>query len=178
MPNVKEGSIIEYEYTVRSPRISELKEWFFQTSIPVNHSEFITYIPEYFTYKPNSKGFLFPKVTVEKSPKSIIIQRKDRPRGSITSFSEDKINYIETRTTYLAQNLPAMKEEAYVNNIDNYTSSISHELSMTSYPNEPFKMYSTDWEKVVKTIYEYDDFGPELEKTGYFEADIATLIWV
>jgi hypothetical protein len=29
---------------------------------------------------------------------------------------------------------------------------------------------------VVKTIYEYDDFGPELEKTGYFEADIATLI--
>jgi hypothetical protein len=29
-------------------------------------------------------------------------------------------------------------------------------------------MYSTDW--VVKTIYEYDDLGPELEKTGYFEA--------
>jgi hypothetical protein len=28
-------------------------------------------------------------------------------------------------TTYLAENLQAMKEEAYVNNIDNYTSSIS-----------------------------------------------------
>jgi hypothetical protein len=181
MPNVKEGSIIEYEYTVRSPRISELKEWFFQTSIPVNHSEFITYIPEYFTYKPNSKGFLFPKVTVEKSPKFIVLRSKERSESAgfsavKTTFSEDKINYIETRTTYLAQNLPAMKEEAYVNNIDNYTSSISHELSMTSYPNEPLKMYSTDWEKVVKTIYEYDDFGPELEKTGYFEEDIATLI--
>jgi hypothetical protein len=28
MPNVNEGSVIEYEYTVRSSRISELKEWF------------------------------------------------------------------------------------------------------------------------------------------------------
>jgi hypothetical protein len=37
-------------------------------------------------------------------------------------------------TTYLAENLQAMKEEAYVNNIDNYTSSISHELSMTRFP--------------------------------------------
>jgi hypothetical protein len=26
--NVNEGSVIEYEYTVRSSRISELKEWF------------------------------------------------------------------------------------------------------------------------------------------------------
>ena len=70
-----------------------------------------------------------------------------------------------------------MKEEAYVNNIDNYTSSISHELSMTKFTQIlHIKYYSTDWESVVKTIYDYDDFGPELNKTGYFEEDINKLL--
>ena len=183
MPNVKEGSIIEFEYTIRSKNIGSFRNWDFQTSIPVNYSEYKTYIPEYFVYNANQKGFISPKVTVEKSNGSFIINSKERTsEGSglsavtNTVFSSDKIDFLETRTTYLEENLPAMKEEVYVNNTDNYTSSISFELSMTKYPNQPLKMYSTDWKSVVKTIYEYDDFGPELNKTGYFENDINTLI--
>lgn len=38
MPNVKEGSIIEYKYTIRSPYKSSFPEWKFQNSIPVNYS--------------------------------------------------------------------------------------------------------------------------------------------
>jgi hypothetical protein len=83
---------------------------------------------------------------------------------------------VETKTTYVIENLPAMKDEVYVNNIDNYMSSISHELSIVHYPNKPIKALSTDWETVVKQIYEYDDFGPELNKKGYFDDDITTLI--
>ena len=30
MPNVKEGSVIEYKYTIKVSRFSELTEWFFQ----------------------------------------------------------------------------------------------------------------------------------------------------
>ena len=155
MPNVKEGSVIEFQYVIRSPRIGELRDWNFQTSIPVNYSEFKTYIPEYFTYKPNSKGFLFPKITVENASNSVVLKSKDRSAAVgfsavKTTYSEDRINYIETRTTYIAENLPAMKEEAYVNNIANYSSSISHELSMTKYPNESLKMYSLIGEKWLK----------------------------
>ncbi|CAH0334689.1 hypothetical protein FVB9288_00287 [Flavobacterium sp. CECT 9288] len=178
MPNVKEGSVIEYEYTIRSPRASELKEWFFQTSIPVNYSEFITYVPEFYVYNPNPKGYIFPKVTVEKSQKSIIISSKERSGiyTTKTTFSQDKIDYQETKTTYLAKNLPAMKEESFVNNIENYTASVTHELAMTKFPNSIPEMYSTDWNSVVKTIYNYDDFGPELNKTGYFEQDLQGVI--
>ena len=38
------------------------------------------------------------------------------------------------------------------------------------------EMYSTDWESVTKKIYDNEDFGAELNKTGYFEEDINTLI--
>ncbi|MBB1194508.1 transglutaminase [Flavobacterium sp. SOK18b] len=176
MPNVKEGSVIEYEYTIRSPRASELKDWFFQTSIPVNYSEFITYVPEFYVYNPNLKGYVFPKVTVDKSQKSLVINSKERRDSRVTTFSQDNLNYQETKTTYLAKNLPAMKEESFVNNIENYTASVTHELAMTKFPNSIPEMYSTDWNSVVKTIYNYDDFGPELNKTGYFEKDLQGVI--
>jgi hypothetical protein len=179
MPNIKEGSIIEYEYTIKSPNIVTMKDWSFQTSIPVKYSEFKTYIPEYFVYKPNQKGFVFPKTTVEKNQKSQTYnyRKKNQPgEGVISHTSQEKLEYEETQTTYICQNLPSMKDEAFVNNIDNYTSSISHELTMTRYPNQPYKTYSTDWETVTKNIYESEDFGGELNKTGYFEQDINTLL--
>jgi hypothetical protein len=174
MPNVKEGSVIEFEYTIKSPRFSELIDWSFQSSVPVNYSEFRTYIPEYFVYTPNQKGYVFPRVSSEKNKRTIVRNSKERVGGIVgnTTFSQDKTDYQETMTSYLAENLQAMKEEAYVNNIDNYTSSISHELSMTRFPKSSIELYSTDWPSVTKKIYENDDFGVELNKTGYFEDDI------
>lgn len=179
MPNVKEGSIIEYEYTIKSPNIVAMKDWVFQTSIPVNYSEFKTYIPEYYVYKPNQRGFIFPKILVEKTQKSqtYSYREKNQPgEGVISHTSQEKLDYEETQTTYICQNLPSMKDETYVNNIDNYTSSISHELMVIRKPNQPYKSLATDWETVTKNIYDDDDFGSELNKTGYFEEDVNTLI--
>ena len=181
LPNVKEGSVLEYKYTIQTNNIGMLREFDFQTDIPVNYAEYITHIPEYFIYNTKSKGFIYPKTTIEKSNQSITINSKERSGGgglsaTSTSFTTDKIDYLETKTTYVIENAPAMKDEAFVNNIDNYTASLEQELSMTQYPNSPIKPYSTDWNAVVKTIYEYEDFGPELNKTGYFEEDLNAVI--
>ncbi|CAN1574170.1 Domain of unknown function DUF3857 [Flavobacteriaceae bacterium] len=180
LPNVKEGSIIEFHYTIKTKTLGSFREWSFQSSIPVNHSEFTTYIPEFFVYKTNKKGFIFPNTTTKSYSKSITLTSKEN-RGNGSGFVGVDINqsefaYQENQTKYLAENLPAMKEEAYVNNIENYTSSISHELSMIKINNIPTKKYSTDWESVTKKIYEFEDFGHELNKTGYFEEDLKTLI--
>jgi hypothetical protein len=177
MPNIKEGSVIEYRYVVNSPRIGELKDWNFQTSIPVNYSEFETSIPEYFVYKTNQKGYVFPVVTAQKKPRMInYVYTIDHKNGSAPTRSNETLNFMETVTKFVAENLPAMKDESFVNNIENYTCSVSHELSMTRFPNQADKFYSTDWNSVVKTIYEYDDFGSELNKTGYFEEEVGQLI--
>ncbi len=178
MPNVKEGSVIEFEYTVKSPWYRPISDWAFQTSIPVNYSEFKTQIPEYYVFTSNLRGFITPKVTTENNSKSFTIMSKERSGINVsnTTFTSDKIDYIETKTTYVAENLPAMKDEDYVNNIDNYTTTISHEFSMRKMPNRAIETFSTDWESVVKTVNENDDFGPELNKTGYFEDDVTALL--
>ena len=160
MPNVKEGSVIEFEYTISQAGIGTPEKWNFQYRIPVAYSEFITEIPEYFDYNKSQKGFIFPKVTTEK-----------------VQYNPD-FQFI--RTTYIAQNMPAMKQERFVNNIENYTSSISHELSYINIPlrygGSYFEPVANGWETITKNIYKTDDFDRELEKTKYFEDDIKPLI--
>ncbi|KIA82740.1 DUF3857 domain-containing protein [Flavobacterium sp. AED] len=177
MPNVKVGSVIEYEYNVKSSNVGSLRDWNFQTSVPVNYSEYKTFVPEYFIYNSQFKGFITPKITSERNNKQIFLNKKEKECDICPSLNTNtKFDYIETKTTYLAENLPAIKEEAFVNNINNYVASLEQELSMTHYPNEPMKPFSSDWNAVVKTIYDYEDFGPELNKTSYFEADIKPII--
>ena len=150
-PNVKTGSIIEFSYVLRSSNFS-IKDWYFQRSIPVNYSEFSLNLPDYLTCSKQSKGYLFPKMKTE--------------RG----YNQD------TKTTYQLENVPAIKEEDFINNVNNYRSGILHELSMINIPGRIYKEFSTDWKSVTKTIYNYDSFGPELEKTGYFEEGLKGVI--
>jgi Transglutaminase-like superfamily len=177
MPNIKEGSVIEFSYLITSPNIGSMRDWDFQTTIPVNFSEFKTFVPEYFEYKPNQKGFIFPKVMTDKKERTIsYLYKPTFTAGGNNSTSQEKLVFVETITTSTAQNLPAMKEEGYVNNIENYVSSVSNEILSIRYPNQPYKNYATNWETVTKKIYDYDDFGQELNKTGYFEDDLKAVI--
>jgi len=178
LPDVKVGSIIEYKVTIRSPYFSTLPEWYFQKDIPVNYSEFTACIPEYYVYNARNNGFVFPKVTVEKQGRSITFTNKDDGGGLTVNskYSYDKLDYEETQTKYVAENVPAIKDEVYVNNIDNYTSSIIYELSGKRMPQSNYENFATDWEGVVKKIYESDDFGLEVNKTGYFENDVDIIL--
>ena len=174
LPNVKEGSIIEFEYTLISDNFGSLDEWFFQSSIPVLHSEYKTLIPEYFIFKPIYKGFIQPKVTQEKRFVALPVFSRGAgdASGKNRNASVDKEQYEESRTVYVVDNVPALKEEVFVNNIKNYISSVVCELSGVQMPNANYKDYSTTWEGVVKVIYQNDNFGSELRKLGYYDKDI------
>lgn len=179
MPNVREGSIIEIEYTTRSVQKIGLDDWAFQSFIPVNYSEYKTIVPEFFIYKEIQKGFIFPKITKEKNTVTINSNDKSRMSGggaTTTSFSNSQFDYQEEKSTYVMENIPALKNESYVNNIDNYRASIAFELAMTKYPGQPYKTLSTDWTTLTKTIYDSDNFGVELNKVGYFEDDLKTIL--
>ena len=178
MPNVKVGSIIEFEYTIISESLGSLDEWYFQSSIPILYSEYRVYTPEFYTYTPVFKGFLQPKL-IEGS-KLITNNSTSKERSGwtniSTSFEQEKFSYNEVRKTYIIENAPTLKEEAYVNNIRNYISSVVFELSGVKQKNQGYKDLSNTWEGVVKTIYDNDNFGVELNKTGYFEKDVDAIL--
>jgi hypothetical protein len=181
MPNIKEGSVIEYKYTVLSPFISNVDEFEFQHDIPIKKLVAKFESPEYFNFRMNLKGFLDVRPKMEKKNGSITFNSKERSGGNgwsptQTSFSTSKIDYVTNVSDYELRDIPALKMEPHVNNINNYRSAVNYELSYTKFPNTPLKYYAISWEDVVKTIYESPDFGSELTKEGYYNKDIDILI--
>ena len=179
MPNIKEGSVVEFKYTIRSPFSSSIDEIPLQYKIPIKKIEAIVEIPEYYGFNKRTKGYLFFTPKESKKNGSITFNNKYRSNDayiSSTKYSNNKVDYIINVTTINLEDVPALKDEKYVNNINNYRSSIKYELAYTKFPNSAFKSITNSWDDVVKKIYEYDDFGGELSKTGYFESDIDAII--
>ncbi len=183
MPNIKEGSIIEYKYIIRTPYISNFRDWQFQKKIPVNYSELITDIPEYFFYNIHRKGSLPFIETKDKFSKFISFNKKPnnweyQKKSMIDPITHDvdQISYLDNRTIYTLENIPALKEELFVNNIDNYASNIEHELAGVRYPNSSYETFSITWDEIVKDINESEYFGDQLNKTNYFEKDLTMLL--
>lgn len=170
MPNVKVGSVIEFKYVLKSENIVEFPGFNFQQYIFVNNSEYITQIPGFFVYKAIAKrsSELIFESNVERG--SLNYTRKD---GSMRS---ENVNFEQAKNKYSANNIPALKVEPFVDNIENYRLSIDHELEKTQFYQEPVKNYSTTWEGVTKTIYEDKDFGNELSKRDYLKQDLAMII--
>lgn len=158
LPNVKEGSVVEYKYTMKTPYYTFFPDWYFQYAIPVNAIQYEVLIPQYFNYQRFMKGF---------EPITASVQE------TITSSGN---NYNESRIIYNGTNIKAIKEESYVTNMNNYTSMIQYELASTNFPSTGVTSYATDWESVAKTIYESDYFGSELRKSSYFETDLNTAL--
>lgn len=180
MPNVKEGAIIEYMITVKSPRIYNFPDWVFQKNVPVFYSEYTSIIPEYFTYNTHMRGYFTP--IIEKNSKSRTVDYsfyKQNLTGQNVRLDErinSNMEFQENSVKYIIKDIPALKNEGYVNNIDNYRAILSHELTATRNQSGQTKIYSKDWDNVVKEIYDDPDFGEELNKTSYFEKDIDQIL--
>lgn len=177
MPNVKEGSIIEYKYTIKSPYFSNLQDWKFQQTIPVEYSEYKTIIPEYYSYNFFSRGNVPLNPIKETKYRTIDILDSSAYSQRAGSMREaNRVSLSENITTINAKNVPALIEEDYTNNIENYLSSIQYQLASKQYPGEMIKIFSETWEDVAKNINENSSFGEELKKDNYFESDYVNLI--
>ncbi|MBL7885503.1 MAG: DUF3857 domain-containing protein [Flavobacterium sp.] len=169
-PNVKEGSIIELKYTIKSGYLTTLPEFKFQYDIPVNFMEYITKIPEFYIYKPMVTG-------------NLDIQFKEKMEETSANFNERvglakqsrTISFRQIVSTYSMKDVPSFQKEDFVNS-DNYCGKIEHELQIIRMPNEQPKKIATDWESVTKSIYNDSNFGKELNKNAYFSTTIDKIV--
>jgi hypothetical protein len=178
MPNIREGSVVEYSYTIKSPYFLKFPDWDFQRKIPVDYSEYKILIPEYFKYNSYLKGKLEPTKETSSNQRDftgVANERVNQRGGFKRSRFDYEIKCMEVSTSYLLTNIPAFKEEDYTDNIENYTSSIVHELASVHFKDGPFTNYTSDWESVARKVYSSPDFGIELAKNGYFEDDLKSI---
>ncbi len=174
LPNIKEGSIIEYKYEIRSDFIFNLRDWTFQSSIPVLLSDFTVTIPEYFNYKRLLKGYT-PVTQVEKKQLTesfnSTVTDKNGGRSERLAFTCPSV-----RERYLANNVPALKNEPFITTMDDYTTKIEFELSSTQFPNQGYKSYTETWDKIISTLNEEESFGGLLKNSAYAQNLTETIV--
>jgi hypothetical protein len=56
VPNVKEGTVIEYEYTIHSQLFWQLRDWYAQCDIPVVYAKLDMNIPNYLLFNIEEQG--------------------------------------------------------------------------------------------------------------------------
>lgn len=180
MPNLAEGSIIEYKYKITSPFIFNMDRVYLQRTIPIKRLDVRVEMPEYFNFKKFTTGYL--PINLRESSGSGVMRFTDvgnRRLGTYnnrTSVGGEEVRYNIKIEEVQVNNVHAFKVEPYSGNPENYISALSYELSYIEYGDGRIKNYSSTWEDVTKTIYSHVRFKDELKKTKYYEADLAQLL--
>ena len=179
LPNLKDGSIVEWRYTITSPYYASINDVICQYKIPIKYLDVKIQIPEYFEFKFLPSRYYPIKVKKSQTQKSYNITSKTRNSSdfSVTKTKTDYNNIKVTEKTYAINkmNIPALKDEPYVNNIYNYRAKVDFEISAYRPTNGIPKFYNTTWENVTKTIYESQYFGEQLSKKSHYKDDLADI---
>ena len=155
LPNLKEGSVIEYSYTLKSPNLFNFKTWEFQGDIPKVHSEYLVYIPGIYNYNVSLRGF--QKLTDQKVELS-----KECLRLSGAAIDCSKI-------TYLMKNIPAFLEEDNMTAPSNFKSAIYFELSDVQNLNGGKTSYTKTWKDVDYDLSSEKSLGSQMKRKDLFK---------
>lgn len=168
LPNVKEGSVIEYSYRVTSEFLSYLRDWEFQREIPTAWSEYKVTIPEYFHYNQLARGY-HPLAVNERSTSSgsFHFNNKERTgdRVTQTEMSHSSLDFQQLVQRWAAQDVPALTEEPYITTMNDYVTQIVFELSSINVPGQSYQDFSSSWEEVDKELMDHTFFGDLLSHT-------------
>ncbi|WP_432713661.1 DUF3857 domain-containing protein [Pedobacter sp.] len=169
LPNVKEGSIVEYRYKIKSDFIYNLRDWYFQSSIPTLYSEYHVRIPEYFRYKVTNNGFVpIFQIARENVSESYYVP-SDKGSGETVQATALSLRYN-------AANIPAIKDENFITTMEDYVSKIEFELSSTQFPGSTYKDFSSTWPKIVNGLMEDEEFGRFFIKSNYSKSLLPSIL--
>lgn len=168
-PQVKEGSIIEYEYQVQSQIFWQLDTWYFQSlDAPTLYSEFNFDIPEFLHYNFLAQGY-HPMAVNE---------RKDQTKNFYFTSGSNRTTYPAPTASHkwAMKDVPTLKYENFTTSLNNHVSRMEFQLSSISYPLNP-KSFSTSWNDVVKDLLKSENFGEKLNASNnWMSEDIKPII--
>ena len=181
LPNLKDGSIVEWKYTVVSPYQTYIDDVICQYNIPIKYLDVKVQIPEYFRFKLQTSRYYPIKVNTSQMAKTYTFSYKNYEIAPGTNYQgipktnrgKEQIN--EKIYTATITNIPALIEEPYVNNINNYRAKIEFEISAYTPTNGAPKYFNVSWKDVTKTIYESPNFGIQLDRKNHFANDLANI---
>ncbi len=156
LPDVREGSVIEYKYRIKTPFFFNMRRWAFQEKIPVIHSRLDYKAIPYFEYTYITRG----------------TNKFDEFESSLPNqeINYSGLKYKEKLYTFGMKNLPAFRDEDFISSDKDYMVSINFQISRTySFYNGAKRDYMSTWPDMCDEFMKLPDFGKYLkdsEKEG------------
>lgn len=150
VPQVKEGTVIEYQYRIESDYYFYIDTWVAQEEIPVAYTSYSLSIPEYFVFSLDETGEHRLESKVEDE------SFKFTAKGALISCTGEKYEFV-------GRDLPAIKDEGYVYCPLDYCNKVSAELRGLDVPGEMYRDLSSSWKEVGLNLMEDEDFGRRIK---------------
>lgn len=176
LPAVREGSIIEYTYTITSDFYFTLPDWDFQSvQYPCLNSEYEVEIPQALFYVVVKQG-IHPYAVDKGSEGHASYSVKTRSDGGLAPVSNDLfVTANTTKHRWVMKDVPAMREDSYITNPNNYTDKIELQLSRT-YDGRDFHDVMNTWKVATDELLKREDFGQPLSEDNVWLDDLLTKI--
>ncbi|MBL7850473.1 MAG: DUF3857 domain-containing protein [Cyclobacteriaceae bacterium] len=177
LPQVKVGSVIEYQYEVQMKMFFELRSWDFQDLIPCRWSEYQVHISNVCDYRIVFRGYLVPSVNEKKDG---FCEGLNSAEARTLNINPDHLDDFKPCVNYrwAMADVPAFKEEPFISSRKNYISSVSFDLASIDYPGGvPRIVYMSSWgdvrEKYLDEIFKADwhnlDVKTNTRRTEFLE---------
>ena len=153
VPDVKEGTVIEYEYKIHSQIFWQLRDWYAQCEIPVVYAKLDMNIPNYLIFNIEDHGI--QRLTYTCTMGSLQYKVESDPLANPM--------YVNTNHyVYEGRDLKGLTKDDYVWNIQDYCAGITAELKEYRLRGMNQMEYATSWEKIDEMILASDDLGNHL----------------
>lgn len=176
IPNIKDGTVIEYAYTKTSDYLMNLSTWYFQNDIPTAHSEFRYTIPEYFNYQTSQLGNVYHGETENDIHRETFTYSWET-HGALGKVSRGKDTFTSNSkyTRFVLNNIPPMEDEPYMNNKSDVPSRLEFQLVSTNFPNSTMEIVAGNYTKFNQEMISHSALGDRL-KNGNFTKDFQNKI--
>jgi hypothetical protein len=162
LPAVREGSIIEYTYTITSDYNMNLPTWEFQSiNYPCLSSEYEVEIPQALFYVIVKQG-IHP-FTVDKGSEGHASYRVVQ-KESVGLTSSDNALFVTAITVkhrWAMKDVPPFRIESYISTPRNYLDRIDLQLSHT-YDGQDMHDVMNTWKNATEELLKREDFGQPL----------------
>ncbi|MDR1861100.1 MAG: DUF3857 and transglutaminase domain-containing protein [Bacteroidales bacterium] len=144
MPDVREGSVVELTYTVTTPYYFNMREWSFQYSIPVLHSELRYRAIPYYEYIYIAKG---------------VAQLKMEQKLLNNELQFGNLRYKELQYKISLDSIPAFCDEDFIASVNDYRISLNFQLATIYRPDGNKQRIMSSWPEICNELLKHDKFG-------------------
>lgn len=163
VPDVQEGTVIEYEYVLHSELFWLLHDWFAQGEIPVAYAKLDMNIPRYLLFNLEEHGIQRLISSCESG--SIRYKLESDPLAAPTVLPSN--HYI-----CVGRNLAGVKKDGAVWSMQDNCAGISADLKHFSMRGAAVVDCTRTWEQIDEMILKSEDLGKQLKEHSPLAAEL------